>query len=205
DKSNAQLDTPSVRILLFYFNVVEVNYQNADSADGRIWKVPDSMGRSIDFTGQDSMARLPAVQVPLSPWIHMKLESRVPAHDTLQPDTVDFQSFTNRGYIKGTWESGGKRILFLCQYTDDYKINLVYDQDLLESWRHGSVFGLEFIFYATKWITAVNLPEAVTYTDRSGAEVAIIDLEHNPDLFALLKKSFFKSFNSSKVWKENPG
>lgn len=210
DKPKAAIDTPSVRILHFYFNVVEVNYRNADSLDGRIWKVPDSMGRRIDFAGRDSTARLPAVQVPLSPWILMKLESRIPEHDTILPDTLDFQTFPDRGYIKGTWESGGnitpkKSILFLCQLPDDYRINLVYYQELLETWRHGSVYDLEFIFYATKWMMAVNLPDAVTYLDKHGQAVALIDLEHNPDLYQLLKASFFKSFNSSKVWKENPG
>jgi hypothetical protein len=202
---NPPADTPSVRIQHFYFNVVEVNYRNADSLDGRIWKVPDSMGRSIDFAGRDSTSRLPAVQVPLSPWILMKLESRIPEHDTLLPDTVDFRTFPNRGYIKGTWESRGKSILFLCQLPNDYRINLVYYQELLETWRHGSVYDLEFIFYATKWMMAVDLPDAATYPDKNGVEVAIIDLEHNTALYELLMKSFFKSFNSSKVWKENPG
>ncbi len=198
------VDTPSVHILRFYFNVVEVNYRTTDSLEGRIWKVPDSMGRSIDFTGHDTTARLPPVQVPIGSWTIMKLESRIPAHDTLWPDTLDFASFPDRGYIKGTWESGGKLIPFLWQLPDEYKINLVYTQDLLEKWRHESVYDLEFIFFATKWAMAVNIQDAVTYPDKTGARVAIMDLEHNPDLFLALKASFFKSFNSSKVWKENP-
>lgn len=197
-------DSPSVRILRFYFNVVEANYRTVDSLDGRIWKVPDSMGRSIDFTGRDAKAVLPPVQVPMGSWTIMKLESRIPAHDTLLPDTLDFETFAHRGYIQGIWESGGKRIRFLCQLPDVYRINLVYTQASLEKWRHGDVYDLEFVFYATKWISAVQLAAAGTCRDRNGLELVVIDLEHNADQYALLKASFFKSFNSYKVWKEVP-
>src|SRR6185369_15487155 len=54
----------SIRILHFRFNVVEVNYATAAGEAGRIWKVPDSLGQNIDFTGQDTTAVLLPVQVP---------------------------------------------------------------------------------------------------------------------------------------------
>lgn len=194
----------SIRILHFRFNVVEVNYATADIQDGRIWKVPDSLGRNIDFTGKDSTAVLPPVQVPPGEWTSMKLESRIPAHDSLRPDTLDFAGFRNPGYIKGSMLTGGREIDFICQLPNDYKINLVYTQANLEKWKHGDAYDLEFIFYAKKWLSAIQMGQAPVSQDRAGAPVVIIDQEHNADLYLILWDSFFKSFNSDKVWKENP-
>jgi hypothetical protein len=194
----------TIRILHFRFNVVEVNYETADGQDGRIWKVPDSLGRNIDFTGRDPSAVLPPVQVPPGEWTLMKLESRIPSHDTLRPDTLDFAGFGNPGYIKGRVLTGGRDIGFLCQLPDDYKINLVYTQVSLEKWKHGNAYDLEFVFFAKKWLSAVRLDQAPTLPDRAGEPVVVIDQEHNPDLYRILRDGFFKSFNSDKVWKENP-
>jgi hypothetical protein len=194
----------SIRILHFRFNVVEVNYETAAGEAGRIWKVPDSLGRNIDFTGQDTAAVLPPVQVPPGDWTLMKLESRIPPHDTLRPDTLDFAAFRNPGYIKGTMLTGGGEIRFVCQLPHDYKINLVYTQATLEKWKHGDAYDLEFIFFAKKWLSAVQLSRAPAWADRFGAPVVVIDQEHNPDLYQILWGGFFKSFNSDKVWKENP-
>jgi hypothetical protein len=196
---------PSVQILQFHFNVVEANYRTTEDVEGRIWKVPDSMGSRIDFTGKDSDAVLPAVRVPIASWTILKLESRIPRHIPLDPDTLDFGKFDNGGYIQGVWDSAGTRIPFLCQLPDVPKVNLVYEKESLEVWRHGDVYDLEFIFFASKWISAVSLAGAVTMTDKSGTAVALIDLEHNPEMFQQLKTAFFKpykSFNSYKVWKE---
>jgi hypothetical protein len=201
--SGRKADTASVRILQFYFNVVEANYTTLDSVFGRIWRLPDSMGRSIDFTGKDPLAALPPVTVPAGAWSIMKLESRIPLHDSLRLDTLDFAGFKNRGYIQGEWISGLNKVRFICQFPDVYRINLVYPQAILEQWRHNDIYELEFVFYATKWVKVVSLANAVMSRDRQGVEVAIIDLEHNPEMFLALKASFFKSFNS-KVWKEVP-
>ena len=194
----------SIRILSFRFNVVEVNYATADNPDGRIWKVPDSLGQNIDFTGQDPSAVLPPVQVPPGEWTLMKLESRIPAHDTLRDDTLDFAGFRNPGYINGSVLSAGREIDFVCQLPHDYKINLVYNQSTLEKWKHGDAYDLEFIFHAKKWLSAIQLAQAPVLPDRSGYPVVVIDQEHNPDLYQILWDAFFKSFNSDKVWKENP-
>jgi hypothetical protein len=194
----------TIRILHFSFNVVEVNYVTTDNEDGRIWKVPDSLGRNIDFTGQDSSAVLPPVQVPPGEWTIMKLESRIPRHDTLRPDTLDFARFRNPGYIKGSLITAGREIRFVCQFPNDYKINLVYTQATLEKWKHGDAYDLEFIFYAKKWLSAVPLAQAPAFPDQAGGPVVVIDQEHNPDLYRILWDGFFKAFNSDKVWKENP-
>jgi hypothetical protein len=193
----------SLRILRFYFNVVEVNYTTPDDAQGRIWKVPDSLGKPVDFTGADPDAVLPPVAVPPADYSILKLESRVPGHEPLAPDTVDFERFSGRGYLKGIAYYSGRPIRFLCQYTNDYKINLVYTRDILERWRQGDAYRFDFVFFATRWLSAADLA-AVTPVAGSDGPFVLIDQEHEPDLFAALRASFFKSFNSSKVWKENP-
>lgn len=193
----------SLRILQFQFNVVEVNYTTLAGDDGRIWKVPDSLGKPVDFTGTDPEAVLPPVAVPPADYSILKLENRIPAHAVLAPDTVDFGRFSGRGYIKGIAYYPGNPVRFLCQFTNDYKINLVYTQDILEQWRQGDAYLFDFVFYASRWLSAADLGALAPVAGADGPFV-LIDEEHNPDLFTALRASFFKSFNSSKVWKENP-
>jgi hypothetical protein len=192
----------SVAITQFRFNVVEANYRTVEDVEGRIWKVPDSLGRSVDFTGKDIAAVLPSVAVPAAEWTILKLESRIPAHDTLAPDTLDFDAFADRGYLKGTYARGGRKVRFLCQLPHYGKVNLVYNQELLERWRHGDAYALEFVFFARRWAAGADLLAAETFRDRHGREVAVIDLEHNRPQYDLLSASFFRAFNSWKVWKE---
>jgi hypothetical protein len=193
----------SLRIQLFYFNVVEVNYTTLDDAQGRIWKVPDSLGKPVDFTGADPEAMLPPVAVPPADYSILKLESRIPAHAPLVPESLGFAGFSDRGYIKGVAYYPGKPIRFLCQFTNDYKINLVYAREILERWRKGDAYAFDFVFFARRWLSAADLSAIEPVAGADGPFV-LIDEEHNPELFATLRSSFFKSFNSSKVWKENP-
>lgn len=193
----------SLRIQVFFLNVVEVNYTALDSSQGRIWKVPDSLGKPVDFTGTDPAAVLPPVAVPPASYSILKLENRIPEHTPIDSDTLDFGRFSGRGYIKGIAYYPGKRIRFLCQFTDDYKINLVYTRDTLERWRDGDAYAFDFVFYARRWLSAADLTSIDPVIGADGPLV-LIDQEHNSDLFATLRSSFFKSFNSSKVWKENP-
>lgn len=193
----------SLRILRFSLNVVEVNYTALDGNQGRIWKVPDSLGKPVDFTGADPDAVLPPVAVPPADYSILKVEARVPAHGTLIPDTLHFGRFAGGGYIKGIAYYPGNPIRFLCRFTDDYKINLVYTRDILEKWRQGDAYSFDFVFYASKWLSAADLSGISPVTGVDGPFV-LIDPDHNPALFTALRTSFFKSFNSSKVWKENP-
>lgn len=193
----------SLRIHAFSFNVVEVNYTTSDDVDGRIWKVPDSLGKTVDFTGTDPDAVLPPVAVPSTEYSILKVESRIPRHAVLDPDTVAFGSFSHGAYIKGVAWYSGRPIRFLCQFTDDYKINLVYTSEILELWRQGGSYSFDFVFYAAKWISGADLTGIAPVTGPDGGFV-LIDQEHNPEVFTALRASFFKSFNSSKVWKENP-
>lgn len=193
----------SLRILAFSFNVVEVNYTTADDVDGRIWKVPDSLGITVDFTGSDPKAVLPPVAVPSIEYSILKLENRIPRHPVIDPDTLAFGSFSHGAYIKGVAYYSGTPIRFLCQFTDDHKINLVYASEILELWRKGDSYAFDFVFYASNWISGTDLTRISPVTGPDGSFV-LIDQEHNPEEFTALRASFFKSFNSSKVWKENP-
>ena len=193
----------SLRIQQFFLNVVEVNFTALDSTQGRIWKVPDSLGKPVDFTGADPGAVLPPVAVPPASYSILKLENRIPAHSPVATDTMAFGRFSGREYIKGVAYYPGNPIRFLCQITDDYKVNLVYTQDSLEQWRHGDTYAFDFVFYASRWLSASDLTSIPSVMGADGPFV-LIDQEHNPESFATLRSSFFKSFNSSKVWKENP-
>jgi hypothetical protein len=181
---------------------VEVNYRTLEDEEGRIWKVPDSLGFPVDFTRKDKAAVLPSVDVPAGEWTILKLESRIPRHDSLNADTLDFAGFGNRGYIKGTYARDGQVVRFLCQFPHFGKVNLVYNQELIEQWRHGDAYDLDFIFFARRWVGDMDLLQAERVRDRNGQEVAVMDLEHNRPLYDSLAASFFKSFNSWKVWKE---
>lgn len=194
--------TPGVAIERFWFNVVEVNYRTVADEEGRIWKVPDSLGRRVDFTGRDTQAVLPPVDVPAAEWTILKLESRIPEHQPLRGDTLDFAAFADPGYIKGTCAHGGRTVRFLARLPEVGKVNLVYNQEILERWRHGDAYALEFVFFAHRWLQGADLFAADTVIDRAGLPVAILDPEHNPDLYALVSANFFKAFNSWKVWKE---
>jgi hypothetical protein len=193
----------SLRIQRFLFNVVEVNYTTLDDTQGRIWKVPDSLGKPVDFTGADPEAVLPPVDVPPADYSILKLESRIPAHTALSPVALDFAAFSDRGYIKGIAYYPGKTVRFLCQFTNDYKINLVYAREILEGWRQGDSYAFDFVFFARRWLSAVDLT-GIESAEGADGPFVLIDEEHNPETFSALRTSFFKSFNSSKVWKENP-
>lgn len=198
----ASAATPVVAIERFWFNVVEVNYRTVEDEEGRIWKVPDSLGRRVDFTGRDTQATLPPVDVPASEWTILKLESRIPEHEPLDADTLDFAAFAGAGYIKGTYSLVGRQVCFLARLPLVPKVNLVYNQEILGRWRHGDAYALEFVFYAHRWLQGADLLAADTVTDRTGIPVAILDPEHNAEMHELVSANFFKAFNSWKVWKE---
>jgi len=205
--SARQADTGELKITWFYFNVVEANYSTAEDKDARIWKVADSLGTQVDFTGLDTAAALPPVQVPPGEWTFLKIESRIPEQDTVQGlslDTFEFESFARRGYIKGYLPAslGGKA--FLCALPTVYRINLVFEQELLSQWRHGDDYHIDVVFFASRWIHSATWDAVVAAPDRTGRPVVLIDLFHNRAIYDQLRTAFFKAFNSSKVWKENP-
>lgn len=195
-------------ITQLYFNIVEVNYRTLDDVEGRIFKVPDSLGKPVDFTGQDTSARLPAVAVPPEEWREYKLESRVPKHTLLALDTVDALQFSDRGYIKGYLPVALGGLPFLCQLPNWSKINLVYNDSVLSQWRVGNAYHIDVVFFANRWLSLSGLPALAdsgkleTATDATGRQVVLIDQEHNIEAYDALTKAFFKSFNSFKVWKE---
>jgi hypothetical protein len=189
-------------ITQFYFNVVEANYTTLDSVNGRIWKLADSLGFDVDFTNQDTSAKLPPVQVPPDPWSRLKLESRIPTYHALSLDTILFESFSDRGYIKGYFPETQGRTAFLCQLPAVDKVNLLYDSTMLEKFRQGNAYQIEVTFFATRWLATAPIATAIILPDRMGKPVALFDLEHNRDLYDTLRWSFFKSFNSLKVQKE---
>lgn len=201
-KAAAGAATGVLAIEQLTFNLVEGNYSTPEKEDNRLWKVADTLGQPVDFTGRDTNAVLPPVTVPAAQFVFVKMENRIPDHDTLRADTLDFADFANTGYIKGAYSEGPRTRRFLCQLPDVYRINLVFEQALLETFRHGDAYALDVVFFARRWLGAVDPFAADTLLDKSGRAVAVFDLEHNRPLYDSLSKNFYKSFNSSKVWKE---
>jgi hypothetical protein len=197
-----------LNITQLFFNIVEVNYRTIDDVEGRIFKVPDSLGKQVDFTGKDTSARLPAVAVPPEEWTEYKLESRVPKHALLSLDTVDALEFKDRGYIKGYLPVALGGLPFLCQLPNWSKINLVYNDSVLSQWRVDNAYHIDVVFFANRWLQLAGLPALVeagkleAFADITGRQVVLIDQEHNVEAYDALTKAFFKSFNSFKVWKE---
>ncbi len=201
---NRAAPADSVRILQFYLNVVVITYRTVEKTNGTLWSAVDSLGIPVDFTHQDTTAVLPPLQVPGIAWEQVKFKSRVPDHIPLNPDTVDFASFADHGYIKGTLDVGAGQTRFLFQLPDIYRLNLIYDQNQLDLWQVGDAYHLQVKFYPTPWARGESLDTAETYADRSGMPLAVIDLEHNPDLYQRLAADFFKAFNATSVQTENP-
>lgn len=202
-KRAAPTDTgKSLRIDRLYFNIVEANYRTLDDVEGRFWKVPDSLGYPVDFTGADTAAVLPPVMVPPDEWKELKLESRVPRHDTVAVDTLDPAAFAHRGYIAGFLPDslGGAR--FYCQFPNYPKVNLVYNDSVIGQWRVNDAYHIEVVFYADQWLGRGDLDSLAVEKDRNGSDVILIDQQHNIAAWESLAASFFKSFNSYKVWKE---
>jgi hypothetical protein len=189
-----------------FFNIIEVNYRTLDDVEGRIWKVPDSLGKIVDFTGKDTTAVLPPVDVPPGEWGEFKLESRVPAHTAIAVDTLDSRAFGHRGYIGGVLPPALGGLAFFCQFPNYPKVNLVYNDSVLSQYRVGETYHIEVVFYANRWLSTARLDTLTSglqaEVDKNGNSVVLIDREHNVSAYNALSAAFFKSFNSWKVWKE---
>lgn len=194
----------SVHILQFYLNVVVITYRTVQKTNGTLWSATDSVGIPVDFTQEDSTAVLPPLDVPATAWEQVKFKSRIPDHAALNPDTIDFNSFADREYIKGTLGAGAGQIRFLIELPNIYRLNMIYDQNQLSLWQVGNAYHLQFKFYPTPWVLGNSIDTAAKFSDQTGTPVTLIDLEHNLDLYQRLVTAFFKAFNANSVQTENP-
>jgi hypothetical protein len=208
EKAAAALPIPdSILITQFYLEIREVELRAYDSVNMRtiehhLWK-EDSATLPVDFTGRDTSATLPVQKVGSFPEPdNLVLQCVVPKQAVLRADTVDFDSFSDKGYIKGKLGSGRNAREFLFQLPENREIHLQYSQAALKHWYWDNAYHCEFVFFATKWIAGAGLDKAEIFRDKTGEPLLIFGSGHNPELYTALVDRFYKSFNTLTVFAE---
>ncbi|MDB5047707.1 MAG: hypothetical protein JWO30_778 [Fibrobacteres bacterium] len=196
-------DSLKVTILRFYLNLREAEFHLFDSLTNRkqdfhLWK-DDVNLLPVDFTGRDTAATLPTQKVGVLNPLEMYLKCVLPTRAILKPDTVDFEGFANRGYIKGWYVTGRDTTRFLFALPKAGDFQLMYSKEALNGWYADGTYRCQFVFYANRWMAAADLTGAVCVKDKRGALLLVLDPEHNGAIHEVLETSFNKSFNASKV------
>jgi hypothetical protein len=190
----------TVSILRFYLGVREAEFHLFDSstnqrAEYHLWK-DDSALLTVDVTGKDPSATLPAQKVGGFEPENFKLECVLPSAKTLRPDTLDFSRFLDPGFIKGMLWDGRDSTALLFALPAGNELDLVYPKSFLEGWERNGKYECEFVFYANDWIMAVDLSGAAAVLDANGRKLILLDASHNPTAYAALAAAFPKSFNA---------
>jgi hypothetical protein len=73
---------------------------------------------------------------------------------------------------------------------------------VISQWRVKDTYHIDVVFYAHQWFNRAGLNSLVSEKDAQGEDIVIIDQQHNISAWDSLTASFFKSFNSYRVWKE---
>jgi hypothetical protein len=190
-------------ILQFYLEVREAEFHLFDSVNNKraeyhLWK-DDSATLPVDFTGRDPSAVLPRQKVGSIDPLEMHLKCALPSRPTLNPDTLDFQRFSNRGYIKGFLWDGRDSTAFLFALPVAREMTLEYSKGEIDSWYAGGRYDCQFVFFANRWLAAADLAGAKEIKDVAGRRVLLLDSAHNPAAYAALTAAFYKSFNTTQV------
>ena len=190
-------------ILQFYLEVREAEFHLFDSvknqrAEYHLWK-DDSATLPVDFTGRDPSAVLPMQKVGVIEPLEMHLKCALPSRPPLSPDTLDFQRFANRGYIKGFLWDGRDSTAFLFALPAARELTLEYSKGDIGSWYAGGRYDCQFIFFANRWLAAADLAGAKEIKDTTGRRVVLLDSAHNPTAYSALTAAFYKSFNTTQV------
>ncbi len=190
-------------IVQFYLGVREAEFHLFDSLTNRkqefhLWK-DDSAILDVDFTGTDTLARLPNQKVGVLNPLEMHLQCQFPAHFALNVDTVDFDRFRDRSYIKGVLSVGKAATPFLFALPNAGGFQLLYEKQTLDGWYAAGTYRCRFIFYANRWVAGMDFSHAVLSKDATGDKVLVLDPEHNGDLHDSLEARFYHAFNTSKA------
>lgn len=192
----------SLIIQQLYLRVREAEYYAMDSTTGEyfethLWKNP--AGVDVDFTGKDAAATLPAERVVSLTADTIKLQFRLAQAHTLLTDTLDFDTFADRRYMKGIAYVGGKQKPFLFALPAARRVELIYSKEALEKWHSQEGYHCEFMFYGYLWAENPVFTKAKAWRDSNDKEVMIFDGNHNPAAYRELSTAFFNSFNTLKV------
>lgn len=200
------VEPDSISIRQFYMEIREAEFHSFDSVAMRnvekhLWK-ENGATLPVDFTGKDTAADLPIQKIGDFKPDMLVLQCLVPRQSVLNPDTLDFPGFSGKGYIKGYLHAARSATAFLFQLPENQEIHLEYSSAALKTWYRDNEYHCEFVFFATKWIEGAGLGKAVVTRDRSGNPLIILGNGHNTALYPLLVESFYKSFNTTRVFAE---
>lgn len=196
----APLTHDTVIIDHFYLLVREAEYHLKGGGERHLWRESDS-GLPVDFTGRDTLAILPVRPIEPDSILDFKLECRIPRPPALQPDSLDIITFHELGFVRGTYSFGGASVPFLFALPEAEHVNIRYPPSTFESWRKGSAYEMQVVFYALKWMSHAGIEKAKHSKDRQGTSFVLIDSLHNADLHRILSERFFLGFNTADVEK----
>lgn len=189
----------SVLIDQFYVGVLEGEFNTQEGQEYHLWKQA-SPGLPADFTGKDRSAVLPEMTAPPIAWRDLGLECVFAVPAPLESGRFDFDAFQDRGYIKGTYAAAGAVSPFLFALPGASQLEFRYPRRMLDQWLADGAYHLEFVFYASRWLSGASLADAATTLDRKGKSVVILDSLHNPAEYQRLRDRFLESFNTEEVF-----
>jgi len=183
---------------LFYVRVREAEFHNQDGSEMHLWR-GESAGVFVDFTLQDTAAKLPQVSIAKQSINNFKLEIDLFAATPIDPDTIAFHFFDNRAYIKGEYAYGASNSRFIFALPAGV-LHLIYAKETMDAWMRGNVYDCQFIFNGRKWLAGSRLDTATAYPDRNREPLVLLDSQHNPQLYNALVEKFYTSFNTADVF-----
>ncbi len=195
----ATLDTAVIG--QFYLLVREAEYHLKGGGERHLWRESDS-GRPVDFTGRDSLAVLPVQSIESDSILDFSLECQLPSQRILDPGSVAFSTFRDKGYIKGIYAVGGDSIPFLFALPAGKKLRVHYQAGMLEDWKIGGAYDIQVIFFGLKWLSGAGIDQAVRSKDSEGRKMILLDAGHNASLHQALVARFLASFNTRDVFLE---
>ena len=198
-----KVDSFDVNIFQFYVNVKEAEFYFYDSvkmnsSEYHLWKFT-SDPLPIDFSGQDPIARLPVESVGRLIPRDFYLTCSLPNRKSFKVDTIDFKTFSDRGYIKGRFIDGKFETNFLFAMPKSLQLRLQYTPEQSKRWLVNGMYTCDFIFCAKQWLLGVDLSKAAMDKDKMGNSIVIINDVKNAAIYQTLSDSFYKSFNTTLV------
>jgi hypothetical protein len=196
-RSVAQTFTPSIHIQSFRLKVREGEFHYTDRTEEYLW-MGDTSGQEVDFTGKDSLGRLPPQFIPKKTISNLKLEFVVTQSSRTSTSPLDLDSLPRSNWIVGKWTLAGVTETFLFPVPAG-RFNLFYSQTALDQWKMGNAYDCQFTFFAAQWFDGIDIPSATRRLDKLGRPYILFDSNTNPTVYAQLVKKFYKSFNTASV------
>lgn len=160
----------------------------------------DSVGRDAALSRGDSVraTRLAALETD-------SLVVRLRAHPAraIDLDTVNWETFSDPGYLKGVIHRRGVARRFLFALSDSLRFAALYDRDALEAWRDAKGYHCLLLFHPRAWMNHPAIDTAKAFPTAGGDPVVVFDETHNPAQHAGLTRRLARSFNDVRGYGRN--